>query len=137
LASQQYNEGQEEKMKLSSLKVSRYRSLREETVHLGDLNLFIGTNASGKSSILDALRFLHEGVLERDFREAVHSRGGIVHIAWKGEEARQTGLTVRIEGDQQEGTRVICESQPASVRQALEASGFGLGEFYETKGFGG
>ena len=124
-------------MKLSSLKVSRYRSLREETVHLGDLNLFIGTNASGKSSILDALRFLHEGVLERDFREAVHSHGGIVHIAWKGEEARQTGLTVRIEGDQQEGTRVICESQPASVRQALEASGFGLGEFYETKGFGG
>ena len=25
---------------------------------------------------------------------------------------------------------------PEGVRKALEASGFGLGEFYETKGFG-
>jgi predicted ATPase len=37
----------------------------------------------------------------------------------------------------QDGTRVTRESNPDAVRQALEASGFGLGEFYETKGFGG
>ena len=37
----------------------------------------------------------------------------------------------------QDGTQVIRESNPEAVRQALEASGFGLGEFYETKGFGG
>ena len=29
------------------------------------------------------------------------------------------------------------ESNPEAVQLALEASGFGLGEFYETKGFGG
>ena len=113
-------------MKLSSLKVSRYRSLREETVHLTDLNLFIGTNASGKSSILDSLRFLHEGVLERDFREAVHSRGGIIHIAWKGEEARQTGLTVRIEGDGKE--------YEWTVRLNKDGYGFSTEEdFYELR----
>src|SRR2546423_14907945 len=83
-------------MKLLNIKVSRYRSLREETIPLNDLNLFIGTNASGKSSILDALRFLHEGVQERDFREPVFSRGGIIHLAWKGEEARQIHLTVHL-----------------------------------------
>ncbi len=49
-------------MKLLSLRALRYRSLRDETIPLNDLNLFIGTNASGKSTILDALRFLHEGV---------------------------------------------------------------------------
>jgi predicted ATPase len=49
-------------MKLLSLKASRYRSLRDETIAFTDLNLFIGVNASGKSTILDALRFLHEGV---------------------------------------------------------------------------
>lgn len=86
-------------MKLLSLKALRYRSLREETIPLTDLNLFIGTNASGKSTILDALRFLHEGVQERDFRSPVFSRGGIVHLAWKGEDAQQIQLLVRLEGD--------------------------------------
>ncbi len=37
----------------------------------------------------------------------------------------------------QEGTRVNRENNPEAVQQALEAPGFGLGEFYETKGFGG
>ena len=35
------------------------------------------------------------------------------------------------------GTRVTREKNADAVRQALEVSGFGLGEFYETKGFGG
>lgn len=86
-------------MKLLNLKAVCYRALREETIPLGDLNLFIGTNASGKSTILDALRFLHEGVQERDFKLPVFSRGGIVHLAWKGEEARQIELLVRLEND--------------------------------------
>ena len=34
------------------------------------------------------------------------------------------------------GTTVAKEKNPDGVRKALEASGFGLGEFYETKGFG-
>ncbi len=35
------------------------------------------------------------------------------------------------------GTCVLKENDPDGVRRALEASGFGLGEYYETKGFGG
>ena len=83
-------------MKLLSLKASRFRSLREETIALTDMNLFIGTNASGKSTILDALRFLHEGVQARDFKPPVSSRGGIVHLAWKGEYAHQIQLIVHL-----------------------------------------
>lgn len=86
-------------MKLLRLKALRYRSLRDEKIPLTDLNLFIGTNASGKSTILDALRFLHEGVLERDFKAPVFSRGGIVHLAWKGEEAREIELLARFNDD--------------------------------------
>lgn len=84
-------------MKLLTFKALRYRSLRDESIDLRDLNLFIGTNASGKSTILDGLRFLHEAVQERDFKPPAFSRGGIVHLAWKGEEARQIELTVRLE----------------------------------------
>src|SRR3954452_10125115 len=79
-------------MKLLSLKARHYRSLRDETIPLTDLNLFIGTNASGKSTILDALRFLNEGLQQRDFARPVFSRGGILHLAWKGEEAHKIDL---------------------------------------------
>ena len=89
-------------MKLLNLKAIRYRSLRDEHIPLTDLNLFIGTNASGKSTILDALRFLHEGVQERDFKLPVSTRGGIVHLAWKGEQARQIRLVVVLDDNGRE-----------------------------------
>ena len=84
-------------MKLSKLVVKNYRSLREGSITYGDINLFIGANASGKSTILDALRFLHEGVRTRDFREPVFHRGGVIHLAWKGEEADRIELAVSLE----------------------------------------
>ncbi len=79
-------------MKLSSLTIKNYRSLRDATIEFGDLTLFIGANASGKGAILDALRFLSEAVQARDFRPPVFSRGGILNLAWKGEEADRIEL---------------------------------------------
>ena len=86
-------------MKLLKLEAKRYRSLRDTSITLEELNLFIGANASGKSTILDALRFLHEGVQARDFRSPVYSRGGIVHLCWKGEEANQIELRVVVQSE--------------------------------------
>ena len=86
-------------MKLLRLTAKNYRSLRDATIDFSDLNLFIGANASGKSTILDALRFLHEGVQARDFRTAVYSRGGFFNLAWKGDYANQIELTVQLEED--------------------------------------
>ncbi len=87
-------------MKLSELTASRYRSIRDEVVYFDDLNVFIGANASGKSTVLDALRFVHEGLLARDFRDAVYSRGGIIHLAWKGESANQVRLELKFADEQ-------------------------------------
>ena len=75
-------------MKLSSITVKNYRSLRDVSVYLKDLNLFIGVNASGKSAILDALRFLSEAIRARSFRAPANSRGGILNMRWKGRDAR-------------------------------------------------
>ena len=45
--------------------------------------------------------------------------------------------TVRVvQRRDQEGTKVMSERDPDAVRKALDASGFGLGELYQTKGFG-
>lgn len=87
-------------MKLSAVRATRYRSLLDADIAIGGANLFIGANASGKSTILDALRFLNDAVLERDFKGPVFSRGGMIHLAWKGAEASSVELTARIaEGD--------------------------------------
>lgn len=109
-------------MKLLSLKALHYRSLRAETIPLGSLNLFIGANASGKSTVLDALRFLHDAVQERDFRPPVFSRGGILNLAWKGEDARDIELLTRLE--EQDKTyewriQLTKESYDFSVREEL------------------
>ena len=92
-------------MKLLTLRADRYRSLRDQAIELDDFNLFIGANASGKSTILDALRFLSEAVRTRDFREPVWARGGLLHLAWKGEAAQQVGLTVGLRDRRKDGDR--------------------------------
>jgi len=74
-------------MRLERIHVQNYRSLREIDLCLRPLNLLIGTNASGKSNLLDALRFLAQGAQEKDFARAVSSRGNVVQLAWKGSEA--------------------------------------------------
>ena len=86
-------------MKLLTLRARSYRSLRDAKIELDDLNLFIGANASGKSAILDALRFLNEGIRARDFGGPAFSRGGVLHMAWKGEEASRIELDVRLQHD--------------------------------------
>lgn len=91
-------------MKLLELDVKRFRSLRDGRIELSDLNLFIGANASGKSTILDVLRFLHEVVQIGTFEVPLFSRGGILNLAWKGEQANQIDLTVTLKGDDNEET---------------------------------
>ena len=84
-------------MKLSTLRADHYRSLRHQEIPLNAFNLFIGANASGKSTILDALRFLSEAVRTRDFRDPAFTRGGVLHLAWKGEAAQRVALSVRLQ----------------------------------------
>ena len=41
--------------------IENFKSLRKVDLSIGRMNLFIGTNASGKSNFLDVFRFL-EGI---------------------------------------------------------------------------
>ena len=91
-----YND--EQGMRLSRISVRNFRSLRDVSVDLNDLNLFIGANASGKSAILDALRFLSEAIKTRSFRIAANSRGGILNMEWKGQGSNEIELTAVLAG---------------------------------------
>jgi len=43
---------------IKTLHIKNFKSLRDVRLNLGTLNIFIGTNASGKSNVFDALRVL-------------------------------------------------------------------------------
>ena len=44
---------------IKSLRLVNFKNFADETLHLGPFTLIVGANASGKSNIRDALRFLH------------------------------------------------------------------------------
>ena len=69
-------------MFITQLKLKNWRNFRQVDLSLSRITYLIGPNASGKSNILDALRFLHDiakpegGGLQRAIRE----RGGIAKL---------------------------------------------------------
>jgi predicted ATPase len=90
-------------MFLSKLKAVRYRSLCDVELGFGRLNLLIGANAAGKSNLVDALQFLAQAVRGGDLTAAIDARGGIAHLAWKGDWAQAIELQATFE----EGERVF------------------------------
>lgn len=61
----------------SKLRLQNWRNFRDVDIHLRPRAFFIGPNASGKSNILDAFRFLHDIVsVGGGLAEAVRKRGG-------------------------------------------------------------
>jgi predicted ATPase len=60
---------------VNRLRVSGFRSIADCDVTFGPLTVLIGRNASGKSNLLDALRFLRDCVESRPLH-AVTNRGG-------------------------------------------------------------
>ncbi len=116
-------------MKLTRFEARNYRSLRDVSVELGGGDVFIGANGSGKSAILDALRFLHESVHARDFQAPLSSRGGLLHLAWKGEEAQRVNMVAVLEDD--DGTyewsvALIRDGHDTYVEERLEYSAPGF-----------
>ncbi len=112
-------------MKLTRFEARNYRSLRDVSVELGGGDVFIGANGSGKSAILDALRFLHESVQARDFQAPLSSRGGLLHLAWKGEEARRVSLVAVVEDDDRTyewSVSLIRDGHDTYAEERLEAS---------------
>ena len=44
---------------LTSLRLVNFKNFADETLKLGPFTVIVGANASGKSNIRDAFRFLH------------------------------------------------------------------------------
>jgi predicted ATPase len=46
--------------KLEKLQIQNFKSIRDQTLELGALNVLIGANGAGKSNLVQAFRFLRE-----------------------------------------------------------------------------
>ena len=72
------------KLALSSMRVKNFKAVKDSGVlELGPLTAFIGDNGSGKSSMIEALRFAAT-LGRKDLDEAVAPFKGFEHLRWKG-----------------------------------------------------
>ena len=95
---------------LKKLKLERFKKFIEAELSLGNLTLLVGTNASGKSNIRDAFRFLQgisrgynlaeiigEKWIEGGVLQWRGIRGGTKEIAFKGEATFVLEVSLSIE----------------------------------------
>jgi predicted ATPase len=70
---------------LKKIQLTNFKSFREATVEFGSLTVLVGTNASGKSNLKDALRFLHGVGLGYHFSEILGGKSGPSSVLeWRG-----------------------------------------------------
>ena len=60
---------------ITSISIERFKSLVDETIELGRVNLFVGANGSGKSNILEAVGVLGAAASGRVDDETLIWRG--------------------------------------------------------------
>jgi len=60
---------------LKKLQVQNFKSILSDTIELGQLNIFIGENGSGKSNLLEALAVMSAAKQERLDIEGLYSKG--------------------------------------------------------------
>jgi predicted ATPase len=78
------------------VEVRHYKILKRVDVRLSALNILIGPNASGKSTLLDVLAFL-QSALTHDVEKAVRERAPIVDdLVWKRQDV-ETGFEIAVE----------------------------------------
>lgn len=126
---------------LRSLTLDGFKSFRHASVPLGPFTLLVGTNASGKSNVRDALRFLHGCAQGYTLAEVMDEkwgpggallwrgvRGGAREIAWYGIDS----FSVQIEAETSKGGRLLYRIQvrlagdkkvPEVRREMLERNG--------------
>ena len=66
-------------MRIEHLSVKNWRNFKSAEIDIGRRLFIVGPNASGKSNLLDALRFLHD-VASQGLNRAVQSRGGLRQV---------------------------------------------------------
>lgn len=66
-------------MPISKIIISNFKSFKSINIDLDNLNILIGSNASGKSNFVQIFKFLRD-IVEHDLRNAISIQGGIEYL---------------------------------------------------------
>ena len=108
---------------LEKLTITGFKSIREQTLALGPLNVFIGGNGVGKSNLIGAFRFLRE-IVNQNLAGYTLTRGGadtLLHFGRKrtpemsfrlefGEGDTSNAYLVKLKGTDDDGLIVLSET---------------------------
>lgn len=80
---------------INSLHVKNFRSIQDVNLDIGSLTVLVGPNASGKSSLMDALRFV-SNAFRWNLERAISYRNGIGAISRRRMDADELDFEIRI-----------------------------------------
>jgi predicted ATPase len=118
--------------KLETLTVRNFKSIREQTLELEALNVFIGGNGSGKSNLIEVFRFLRE-IVEQNLAGYTAKKGGadtLLHFGRKhsasmeirvefGEGVKSDGYKVTFTGTDADELVIVAETSSNREKAAL------------------
>lgn len=81
---------------IKRVRVRNYLSLKDVDLELGGRNVLVGPNMSGKSNLIDCLRFL-TSIAVVGLKQAFLNRNGFQEVLWKGDEENRISLGLAIE----------------------------------------
>lgn len=116
---------------LEKLTIKNFKSIREQTLALGSLNVFIGGNGSGKSNLIQVFRFLRE-IVNQNLALYTATKGGadaLLHFGRKrspemalrlefGEGSISNGYEIKLRFTADDGLVVIEDSLAVSEESA-------------------
>lgn len=93
---------------LEKLTIRNYKSIRDETLELGRLNIFIGGNGVGKSNLISVFRFLRE-IVTQNLASYTARKGGAESLLYFG---KKTSASMELklefaEGDKSNAYRIV------------------------------
>jgi predicted ATPase len=90
---------------ITELRLENWKSFGEATLYIDPLSILIGTNASGKSNVLDALQFLQRIASGANVKDALSSlRGGLDWVVKKPNNIFSLSVTNQILDDKYQYT---------------------------------
>jgi len=81
---------------ITRLHIKNFLSLRDVDLPLGQRNILVGPNMSGKSNLIESLRFLTSVALS-GAHQAFLDRGGFHEVLWKGGTENRIALALKAE----------------------------------------
>jgi predicted ATPase len=66
-------------MAIKTIRVKNFKSFKDVEVQLGNFNVFIGANASGKWNFIHIIKFLRD-IQRRELENAISLQGGLEYL---------------------------------------------------------